>query len=119
MTRPKYNEERMERILNAWRTLAPDKVFGGHTLAMLEETAEPALAARQRINDLNDQLAQAQADRDTADAAFAAKAQLVVNGVLADAAFGPDSALYEAFGYVRKSERRTGLTRKRTEPATT
>jgi hypothetical protein len=34
--------------------------------------------------------------------------QLVVNGVVSDLAFGPDSDLYEAMGYVRKS----GLTRK-------
>ena len=38
-------------------------------------------------------------------------------GVLADPTEGPDSPLYEAFGYTRKSERRTGLTRKRTEAA--
>jgi hypothetical protein len=35
--------------------------------------------------------------------------------VLADAAEGTDSALYEAFGYTRKSERKRGLTRKRKE----
>jgi hypothetical protein len=38
--------------------------------------------------------------------------QLVVNGVVGDPTFGPDSALYEAMGYVRKSERKSGLTRK-------
>jgi hypothetical protein len=32
--------------------------------------------------------------------------------VLGDPAYGPDSALYEALGYVRKSERKSGLTRK-------
>jgi hypothetical protein len=75
-----------------------------------------ARGARQRIDELNNQLTQAMTDRDTADEAFAAKAQLVVNGVLADPTEGPDSALYEAFGYTRKSERKRGLTRKRTEP---
>jgi hypothetical protein len=32
--------------------------------------------------------------------------------VTGDPAFGPDSSLYEAMGYVRKSERKSGLTRK-------
>jgi hypothetical protein len=35
-----------------------------------------------------------------------------VNGVLADPEEGPDSPLYEAFGYTRASERKSGLTRK-------
>lgn len=57
------------------------------------------------------------AARDAADAAFSSKAQLVVAGVLADPTEGPDSALYEALGYTRKSERRSGVTRrKRGEP---
>ena len=56
-------------------------------------------------------MTQAINDRDGADAAFLAQAQLVVNGVLADPSEGPDSSLYEAMGYTRKSERRSGLTR--------
>ena len=41
----------------------------------------------------------------------------VVNGVLAGPTEGPDSALYAAFGYTRKSERKTGLTRKHIDAA--
>jgi hypothetical protein len=47
--------------------------------------------------------------RDAADADSLAKIQLVVKGVAGDPAYGEDSALYEALGYVRKS----GLTRKK------
>jgi len=56
-------------------------------------------------------MTQAINDRDSADATFLAKAQLVVNGVLADPTEGPDSSLYEAMGYTRKSERKSGLHR--------
>ena len=66
----------------------------------------------------NDQ-AQADRDRDRADADFLVKAQQVVAGVLADPTEGPDSALYKAMGYRRKSERKSGLTRKRNTPPTT
>jgi hypothetical protein len=113
---PKDTEEKMERMLNAWRTLAPDKSFGGMTLAQFESAGVgPARAARQRIDDLNDQLTQALATREQADDTFTTKAQLVTNGVLADPTEGPDSPLYEAFGYTRKSERKSGLTRKGTK----
>ena len=116
MPSPKDKEEKIERMLNAWDTLAPAKSFGGMTHAQFAAAAAPARAARARIDDLETQLKQALAERDAADEAFAAKAQLVVAGVLADPTEGPDSALYEAFGYTRKSARKSGLTRKRTAP---
>jgi hypothetical protein len=117
-TGPKDNEQKMEKMLNAWETLAPNKSFGGMTLAQFQAAAQPAQAARQRIDDLEDQRTQAFTDRDTADDAFLAKAQLVISGVLADPTEGPNSALYEAMGYTRKSERKTGLTRKRKQSST-
>ena len=110
---PKNTMEKVERITNAWRTLAPEKTFGGMTHAQFEAAAAPSRETRQRIDDLNDQLTRAMADRDAADRTSVAKAQQVVAGVLADPTEGPDSALYEAFGYTRKSERRPGLTRRR------
>ena len=111
-TSPKDNEAKMRRILNAWETLAPAKSFGGMTLTQFQTAAQPAIAARQQIETLEDQLTQAIATREAADDALFAKAELVVNGVRADPTEGPDSALYEAMGYTRKSDRRSGLTRK-------
>jgi hypothetical protein len=108
---PKDNEQKIEKMLNAWRTLAPDKTFGGMTLAQFEAAVAPSRAARQRIEDLNNQLAEAIAGRDTADDVSAVKCRLVVNGVLADPTEGPDSALYGEFGYTRQSEHKSGLTR--------
>ena len=108
---PRSTGERMQKMLTAWETLAAAKSFGGMTLDQFRTAAAPAQEARQRIADLESQMTQAINARDAADAAFNAKAQLVVNGVLADPTEGPDSSLYEAFGYTRKSERRSGLTR--------
>ncbi|HEY0375982.1 MAG TPA: hypothetical protein VGC87_03410 [Pyrinomonadaceae bacterium] len=116
---PNVIEEKIQRMLNAWETLAPDKTFGGMTLAQFRAAAQPSQAARDRIDDLEDQLKQAQADRDRADEDFLAKSQLVVSGVLADPAEGPDSALYGAMGYTRKSDRKSGLVRKRKPPTPT
>ena len=109
----------MQRILNAWETLAPSKSFGGMTLQQFQAVAEPARAARELVDDLENQRTQAITAREQADEAFFDKAQLVVAGVLADPTEGADSALYEAMGYTRKSDRKSGLTRKRKPPTPT
>src|SRR5215207_5216729 len=119
MPNPKSTIEKIERMINAWRTLAPQKSFGGMTLSQFQEAAEPSRDLRLRIEDYQNFITQGLTERDHADAVFLAKAQLVVAGILADPTEGSDSAIYDAFGYTRKSERKTGLTRKRSEPAQT
>ncbi len=115
---PIVTERRIERMLSAWRTLAPNKTFAGMTLAQFEAAAAPSLTARQRLVELDNETKQQTANRDHADDSFNVKAKQVVAGVLADPTEGPDSALYEAFGYTRESERKSGLKRgKHTEPA--
>lgn len=109
---PKEMAEKIEKMISAWRTLAPNKSFGGMTLAQFEAAADPSRAARRKIEELDAQRADAVIERDTADEDFEAKAKFVVAGVLADPTEGPDSALYAAFGYTRTSERKSGLTRK-------
>ena len=109
----------MERILNAWETLAAAKTFGGLTLTQFQAIAAPARAARERIDDLEDQLTEAFTDRSQADDQVREKMEDIVNAVRGDLTEGPDSALYQAMGYTRKSERKSGLTRKRQAPAPT
>jgi len=119
VSRIKDTEEKLQRIRNAWRTLAPEKSFGGMTLAQFEAACAPSNETRAEIAELQDKTTQAMARRDAADDVTASKMQLAVAGVLADPTEGADSALYAAFGYTRRSERKTGLTRKSREPATT
>ena len=117
---PKSIEEKIKRMLNAWRTLAPEKSFGGMTLAQFEALAAPSLAARRRIDELDNRRTEAVTERDRADVAFNAGAQFVVASVIGDPTEGPDSPLYEAFGYTRKSDRKSGLHRKgNNKPPTT
>lgn len=113
---PKDIEEKMYKVLNAWKTLAPAKSFGGMTAADYESQVDKSMQPRQRLEELEDERMQEQANRDNQDALTLEKIQLIVNGVLADPTEGPNSALYEAMGYVRKSERKSGLTRKKAEP---
>ncbi|HEY0173867.1 MAG TPA: hypothetical protein VGB98_22825 [Pyrinomonadaceae bacterium] len=119
MPNAKKTEEKIERMLNAWRTLAPDKTFAGMTLAQFEATTAPSTAARRKIDALEAQLAEAYAERDRADEGVEVKSKQVVAGVLADPTEGDDSALYGAFGYTRASEQKTGLTRRKRDPSPT
>ena len=50
-------------------------------------------------------------DRDNADVVSEEIANNVVNSVKGDPAFGENSALYASFGYIRKDDRKSGLTR--------
>lgn len=114
---PKRNEEKMLKVLTAWKTLAPGKSFGGMTLADFEAQVENSAAPRARLKELGDQTMQQVALRDDADLATMNKVLRVVAGIVADPTEGDNSALYEACGYVRRDNRKSGLTRKRVEPA--
>lgn len=108
---PKKNEELLDRILTAWKTLAGEDKFGGMTREQFEEFILPSKTTRAQVAALENQLAEAINAREAADEVSLAKAALVVAGVNGDPNFGPNSSLIEAFGYVRKSERKSGLKR--------
>ena len=105
--------DRIDRIRTAWRELAPDVAFGGMSLAQLEEATEGPLEARRELSQLERATEAARVARDQADVETGRLLEFVVDAVKGTPGFGQDCALYRAFGYVRKSERRTGLTRKR------
>lgn len=114
---PKQIEEKIQEILNAWRDIVPTKTFGGMTLSQFEAKVKPSFDAREQVAKIENQLAQAINQRDDADEVSLDTVQLVVAGVVGDPTEGPNSPLYEAMGYTRKSERKTGLTRKKKTPA--
>jgi hypothetical protein len=111
--------DRIVRTQSAWGTLRPQKTFAGMTLAQLQEKVAPSLTARATIARLENEMLAAQNQRDDADAASLEAIQLVVNAVKGDPDEGEDGELYEAMGYVRKSERKSGLSRKAKVAATT
>ena len=113
MTGPQDNADRFTRMIEAWEKYAANRNFGGLTLAQFKALAQPAFDVRKQIKALDDQMLDLINIRNGADEDCAAKAKLVVNSVVGDVDFGPDSSLYEAMGYVRESERKTGLTRKK------
>lgn len=108
---PKKNEEQLDRILTAWKTLAANVEFGGMTVDQFEEFIAPSKTTRAQVVTLDNQLTQAINAREAADEFSLGKAALVIAGINGHPAFGPNSSLIEACGYVRKSERRSGLKR--------
>ncbi len=114
---PKQIADATSQIINAWQTIAPAATFGGMTLAQFKTKVQPTFDTRTQIDGLNAQLTAAMDNRDNADAATASATQLVVNAVKGDPNFGDDSDLYDAMGYVRRSDRASGLTRSSKTPA--
>jgi hypothetical protein len=97
--------------------MVPDATFAGMTLAEFEEASAAPLNLRDGIMALETQLEGTKAAMSIADLAAAELLDLVVNSVRGTPGFGQDCALYRALGYVRKSDRKSGLTRKGTKPA--
>ena len=107
--------EKLDRAVRAWETLAPEKSFGGMTLSGFKTKVQESLDARQALRAATDQLLVAQNARTDTDGKTLQALLLVVNAIKGDPEHGDDSSLYEACGYVRKSERKSGLSRRKQE----
>jgi hypothetical protein len=114
---PKENETKYNRFLTALKTLAPTKTFGGVTLDEFEAQVEKSNLPRKNLERIHDEEMNEETARDSNDVVTIRMCERIKNGVIADPEFGDDSALYEALGFVRKSDRKSGLTRKKNEPA--
>ncbi len=110
---PKHNEEIIERALNALSTLAPDAKFNNLGLAEIAPQAERCMAPRRRLAEVDTIRTDQIALRESEDDKMLKMIEKIVLGILSDDRFGKDSALYEAFGYIRKSNRKSGLTYKK------
>ena len=86
------------------------------TYAQFETACEVPLALRDEILALDTQRNGKKTEREQADLVARDMLDLVVNAVRGTPSHGKDSALYRALGYVRQSERKSGLTRKLSIP---
>ena len=114
---PKQLADDTATIINAWKTIAPNATFAGMTLAQYQAKVQPSVDARTTLADLKEQIIATEVARDKADKVTNPTNQLVVNAVKGDPNYGDDSDLYAGMGYVRKSARASGLSRKQTPPA--
>src|SRR5690349_8733769 len=108
----KNHIKKIGQVTNAWESLAADKSFAGITLAQFKAAVQPALDAQGKVVAFRNSLVDARTALVDSSRDGHGMALLIVNGVKGDPAHGEDSSLYAAMGYVRKSDRRSGLTRK-------
>lgn len=111
MPNPKSIGNRINAVIGGWEEHSPEATFAGLTLAQFKAKVKPSLDARAAVEDLDRKLDGARVDRDNADVASEEFVSNVVNSVKGDPAFGENSALYASFGYIRKDDRRSGLSR--------
>ena len=103
--------EQTANITRARTKLAPTGKFAGYTLAQYTAAVQDSGDARELIADLRTQLKAALDNRADADNQTRRINELVVNAVKGDPNYGSDSDLYDTMGFVRKSARKSGLTR--------
>jgi len=108
---PSGIEKQLLDVLAGWEEHAPQAQFSELSLAQYKTKVKPSLEARDRIRTLERQLDAERIIRDNADVISVQTTLNVVNSVKGDPACGEDSAVYASFGYVRKSDRKSGLTR--------
>jgi DNA repair exonuclease SbcCD ATPase subunit len=114
MAKRKYppTAERVGIFQAAWREIAAEASFAGMTLAEFETQTAPLTQSLQRLQALDAQYAAEMKARGEADAAARETMRLIAHAVRGNPAYGEDSSLYRAMGFVPLSERQSGLTRK-------
>jgi len=121
MKAPKFLANKLDKVINAWKTLRPEKTLAGMTVAQFETQVKPSVDTRTEIATLRDQTTDSRTRRINSDQATNDLLLLVVNAVKGDPAEGENGPLYAAMGYVPKNQRRSGLSRNAntTPPVTT
>ena len=98
---------------DAWFEGAPRATFNGTDQATFQASIEAAEADDAAIADLEAQLKIKRDVRDDKSAALDQSRSRIGLSVAGDPAYGNDSPLYGAMGFIRKSEKKSGLTRKK------
>ena len=102
----------MEKILSAWQLQAAEDSFYGMTLKEFQETVQPALEVRERLQALERETLALIQQRALLDEKCNELASGVVFAVRAHSNHGPNSPLYRMMGYVLDSDKRPGRPRK-------
>lgn len=111
----KAARERGERFETSWQENSPDKEWAGGTLLDFK-------AKRKRAADLDNEILAIEArqkalliQREDINEEIMQECDYIAAAVEGDRNYGPDSALYGGFGYIRKSERKKKGSKKKTE----
>ncbi len=113
---PGQIEQDTNAILKAWGKFAPTATFGSMTLEQYTTKVQPSMDTRTEIDTRQTEITSWTDKRDDADVITDTVNSAVIKGIVGDVNYGDNSDLYEACGYIRKSEKKSGLTRKHNPP---
>ena len=100
--------DKAQQFRTAWTQLAPPVSLGGMTLAQFEESISVLDTVHGEINAL---LTQLDAKRTIEEARVRDVLDLIASSIKASPEHGRDSILYSSFGFIRQSDRKSGLHR--------
>jgi hypothetical protein len=112
MKRNINTKEKAQQFRTAWAELAPNDSLGGMTLAQFIESILVLDTLQSDIDALKAQLGGKRTERAIEEARVRDVLELVASSIKGSPQHGRDSALYSGFGFVRLSNRKSGLHRK-------
>ena len=107
--------ERVTQMNDAWEQGAKTTAFNGITQPQFDAKIKTAAAADQEIDDMEAALNLKKQTRDGLYADLMEDSVKILAGIKGDPAFGDDHPLVDAMGFVRDSQRKSGLTRGKKE----
>ncbi|HEV7473431.1 MAG TPA: hypothetical protein VGN90_05225 [Pyrinomonadaceae bacterium] len=113
----KQIRERITKMSNAWEQGASTVTFMGIARDTFQANIQAAAAADQEVADIEAQLKMKRTARDEKYKQVNDESIKVRDGVEGHADFGSNHPIYAAMGFVRPSDRKSGLTKKKTGPA--
>lgn len=114
---PKATYDRLILLTGAWGRMRREKSFGGLTYDQFVEITRVTHEVRADLAAAEAKVLDLKQRRMSVDAAASEEMKRVVHGVRADKEEGEDGELYAAMGFVRRSDRSSGLTRRRVKKA--
>lgn len=109
-------KKRAVKMNDAWKEGAPKAEFMGVTQEELDGKIKAIEAKEQTLDDIRTQEKMLEDELSDDYGELDDTLIDVGNGVRGDKNYGDDSPLYGAMGYIRKSDRASGLTRKTKNP---
>jgi hypothetical protein len=104
-------KDRALQIRRAWAELAPDATVAGMSLQQFETEISSLQDMQNDVLALITQLEGKRADRSIEEERVKKVLALVVNSIKGSPEFGPDSGFYRSCGFIRASDRKSGLHR--------
>ena len=112
-TQTKRIRERVTQMNDAWSQGAPTAAFSGITQTQFDTRIKAAATADQEVDDMEAALTLKKQFRDGLYEALNDDSVKIIAAVKIHPDYGDDHPLVDAMGFVRDSERKSGLTRKK------